>query len=486
MEPGDLIASRYRVLEPFGADGDRPSFLGNDLDTKADVVLFGLSAEEAQALRPLVGIEHAHLARVFGVVELGEGKFVLASERVVGPTLSAVLAEVERETPVEAVRSTLRVADAMSVVHQAGAPSSSAYRSPKRGESGPPSVADDAWAITGLLHEMLIGKPPPKEGISSAETLEQAGIIDTALRDTLLHGLNADESGRAQDITVLRRELARWFVDRATTEAAAAPQHSSSPPPLPSSPPGGLASGVAPPRGSGLLRSKALIPILAGAAILIGLGASWAFRAVSPKKQVLSVPAAPASAEGASAAASQSSKSIDLSEVPVTGDKEAATGNKMATCVSGYLPQGAFIDTTPDFAWICAQPDPREGGTKLRATVIVARPKDRVNEALKIFGRLGWYEMAAYAVVYRGCCADAPPLTLPEPAAGCPKLDAALNAVGREAVGGGSVDEPLKAVAAAIECEVKANHAGVYRRQGKPGTGEEEAFRELLKLIQSR
>jgi hypothetical protein len=513
MEPGDLIASRYRVLEPLGAEGSRPSFLGDDLDTKADVVLFELSAEEAQALRPLVGIEHAHLARVFGVVELGEGRFALASERVVGPTLSAVLAEIERETPVEAVRSTLRVADAMSVVHQAGgvhgcispaslvvapeghtpprlafapAPHSSAYRSPKRGENGPASVADDAWAITGLLYEMLIGKPPPREGIASAEALDRAGVTDAALRDTLLHGLNADESGRAQDITVLRRELARWFVDRATTEAAAGPQHSSSPPPLPSAPPGGLASRVAGPLGSGLFRSKALIPILAGAAILIGLGASWAFRAVSHKHKVLNVPVPAASAEGASAAASQSGKSIDLSEVPVTGDKEAATGNKMATCVSGYLPKGAFIDTTPDFAWICSQPDPREGGTKLRATVIVARPKDRVNEALRIFGRLGWYEMAAYAVVYRGCCADAPPLALPEPAAGCPKLDAALGTVGREAVGGGSVDEPLKAVAEAIECEVKANHAGVYRRQGKPGTGEEEAFRELIKLIQSR
>jgi hypothetical protein len=47
------------------------------------------------------------------------------------------------------------------------------------------------------------------------------------------------------------------------------------------------------------------------------------------------------------------------------------------------------------------------------------------------------------------------------------------------------VDESLKALAEAIGCEVKANHAGVYRRQGKPGAGEEDAFRELLKLIQS-
>jgi hypothetical protein len=40
-------------------------------------------------------------------------------------------------------------------------------------------------------------------------------------------------------------------------------------------------------------------------------------------------------------------------------------------------------------------------------------------------------------------------------------------------------------VAEAIDCEVKANHAGTYRRQGKPAAAEEEAFRELLKLIQA-
>jgi hypothetical protein len=459
MEPGDLIASRYRVLEPLAAEGDRPSFLGNDVETKADVVLFELNEEEARALKPVVGIEHTHLARVYEVADLGSGRFALATERVVGPSLDAVLAEVERETSVEAVRSTLRVADAISVVHQAGgahgfisprslivapeghtpprlafahAAASSVNRSPKRGAEGPPSVSDDAWAITGLLYEMLIGEPPPIGGVPSADSLEQAGVADAALRETILHGLNADESQRAQDSTALRRELARWFVDQATQDAADNPVHSSSPPPLPSSAPGGLVSGARPP--ARLFGSRVLIPILAGAAILIGLGASWAFRACSHKNKVKEVAVAVPSVTEPVASAGSSSKSIDLSEVPVTGEKEAATGNKMATCVAGYLPKGAFGDTTPDFAWICAERDPRDGGAKLHSTLVASKPKDKVTDAMKAFGRLGWYEMAAYAVVYRGCCADAPPLTLPEPGAGCPKLDAALNTVGREAV----------------------------------------------------
>ena len=45
---------------------------------------------------------------------------VLVVEHVPGPTLSEVLSQVEHETPVEAVRSALRVADAVCAIHAAG------------------------------------------------------------------------------------------------------------------------------------------------------------------------------------------------------------------------------------------------------------------------------------------------------------------------------------------------------------------------------
>jgi hypothetical protein len=224
--------------------------------------------------------------------------------------------------------------------------------------------------------------------------------------------------------------------------------------------------------------------MLAGGALLIGVGASWAVSAFRPKK-VIEVSVAPANSEPSAAAAVVSAKSIDLSEVPVTGEKEAATGNKMATCVAGYLPKDTFNESVPDFAWICSERDPREGGSKLRTAIVVARPKDRMTDAMRIFGRLGWYDMAAYAVVYRGCCTDAPPLTLPEPAPGCGPMAEALNQLGREALSERGADEPLKIIAEAIDCEVKANRASNYKRTAKSTAGEPEAFRELLKLIQS-
>lgn len=509
MDPGELVASRYRVEEPLEIDGSPSAhFWGTDPETQTQVVLLELSKEEGDRLRPLVNVEHQHLARVLAIAEIGD-KVVLVAERGLGPTLEEVLEEIERETPVEAVRSTLRVADAISLVHQAGgahgfispaslvvapeghAPprlgfypvsSSSPYRSPQRRPQGLPSESDDAWAITGLLYEMLVGEAPPLEGIANAEALEQAGVADPALRDTLLHGLNADPSQRAKDTTVLKRELARWFVDQATAEGGAGAVRSSSPPPFPSVRPMGANQPQRRSKGS-----RIRIPFLAVFAILLGLGASWAVSGLRARA-VVEVPAPQKSAEPvASSAGSASSNSIDLLEVPVTGQREASTGNKMATCVAGYLPKGAFADAAPDLGWVCSERDPREGGTRLRSAVVAARPKDRLSEAMKIFGRLGWYEMAAFAVVYRGCCADSPPLSLPEPAAGCPRLDEALNAVGREAVSvsDGGLDDPLKAMATAIECEVKANRAGIYRHQGRPVPGEEEAFKELLKLIQA-
>jgi hypothetical protein len=505
MESGELIASRYRVGEPLTVEGRRAGFVATDEQGQGQVVLLDLDPIQAPALRPLVGLVHAHLAQVLAVVELQPGKPLLVAERVIGPALEEVLVEIGRETAIEAVRSTLRVADAVSVIHQAGgahgliSPASlivapeghppprlgfypvrptSSYRSPPRGPGGPPSEADDTWAIAGLLYEMLTGKRPPADGIPNVESLEQTGVTDAALREVLLHGLNVDPTRRAQDVTALKRELARWYVDQATADASTLAVHSSSPPPLPALGPGRSPAGVP------VRRRLGRLSMLAGSALLIGLGASWAVSAFRPKK-VIEVPVAPVDPEPSIATAAVSAQSIDLSEVPVTGEKEAATGNKMATCVAGYLPKDTFSENVPDFAWICSERDPREGGSKLRTAIVVSRRKDRMTDAMRIFGRLGWYEMAAYAVVYRGCCAEAPPLTLPEPATGCAQLAEALNHVGREALSERGVDEPLRVMAAAIECEVKANRAANYRRPGKPAAGEEEAFRELLKLIQS-
>ncbi len=79
--------------------------------------------------------------------------------------------------------------------------------------------------------------------------------------------------------------------------------------------------------------------------------------------------------------------------------------------------------------------DPRAGADKLRVAVVGSAPKaGGATEAMKIFARIGWYDMAAFAVVRAGCCPDAKPLELPEASKGCGDMAEALRGVGQEVV----------------------------------------------------
>lgn len=513
---GQKLASRYLVDEQLSLEGSGPAFLGTDEQTQKRVILFALPAADAAGLAKVVGLSHAHLATLVEVVPGAGGGVVVVAEHVPGETLEQRLQAVVKKTPVDAVRSALRVADALSHVHDAGGvhgcvrgagvvltpegrptpvlgfvpplAGPTPFHSPERGESGPPSESDDTWAVAGLLYEMLAGTPPPAHGLASLEELAQAGINDDVLQATLLHSLNKSFDDRSHDLKPLKRELARWFVDHADEGSGLHHDPSHPPPPLPP----GASSSHPPPTSQGVpavstskeptrIPRRRLIPMFAAGAILLGLGAAWgvsAFRA-RPKVKVVQVPPSAAPAAPASA------KEIKLSDVPVTGKSSGIKGgDRTAACVAGYLPQGAF-GKTPDLGWICTQPDPREGAGKLRAAIVASAPHGSVTGAMKLFSKLGWYDMAAYAVIRSGCCTDAKPLELPKPDPGCPAMDQALAKLGRAVVAGQSHAEQLASYDKAIACEVKAHHTEQYRHKKGPQGGEEAAFEAYVKTLQT-
>ncbi len=501
--------------EQLSLEGAGPAYLGTDEQTQKPVILFGLPAADAAGLEKVVGLSHAHLATLLEMVPGSGNEVVLVAEHVPGETLEQRLQAVVKKTPTDAVRSALRVADALSHVHEAGgvhgcvrgagvvltpegrpAPvlgfvppltGPTPFHSPERGESGPPSESDDTWAVAGLLYEMLAGAPPPTHGLSSIDELEQAGIHDEVLQAALLHALNQSSDERSHDLKPLKRELARWFVDHADDSGL---HHDPSHPPPPLPP--GASSSRPPPVSQGVpavstskeparIPRRRLIPMFAVGAILLGLVAAWgvsAFRA-RPKVKVVQVP------PSAKPAAPASAKEINLSDVPVTGKSSGITGgDRTAACVAGYLPQGAF-GKTQDLGWMCSETDPREGAGKLRTAIVTSAPHGNVTDAMKLFSKLGWYDMAIYAVIRSGCCTDAKALKLPEPASGCPSMSEALGKLGRAVVAGQSHTEPLASYDKAIACEVKAHHAELYRHKTGPQGGEEAAFEDYVKTLQT-
>jgi serine/threonine-protein kinase len=174
--------------------------------------------------------------------------------------------------------------------------------------------------------------------------------------------------------------------------------------------------------------------------------------------------------------------SIDLSEVPVTGEEQSVELDKRASCVAGYLPKGAF-GKSPDLSWVCTETNPSKGAEKLRVAVVGSAPKGAVTQAMKVFARLGWYDMAAYAVVRAGCCEEARPLSLPEPGPGCESMTEALRDIAKDVTAGKSYEAPFAKLTGAIHCELNLGRGQAIGRSQRPQPGEDTAFKELVESI---
>jgi hypothetical protein len=501
-----LIGERYRAEEEL-SDGDASAFIGRDERNGERVLLVQVECGNARAL-DMKRVAHPHLACVLDAVLIAESPPVLVCELVEGKTLADRLRDAGALEPVDAVRAALRLADALSVLHELDlfhgcvsergvmlephareaapilsfVPSApdSALRSPTRRAGEPAGVADDCWACAALLFEMLVGRPPPNSGFGSETVLLDDGVADASLRAALASALHSDASRRSASLRPLRRELARWFVAHARDESI--PATSGHPPPLP--------AGAALPRTPlAAARSATLgasrratagaprrrVPLLAVSGVAMGLAAAYGVSVLRGASHPAPEKTAPAPASTTAAAPS----AIQLDEVPVTGDRDAATGNEMATCVAGYLPKGAFA-RAPDVSWLCAEAHAGRGADRLRAAVIQGAPRGAATNAIKVFGRLGWYDLAAFAVVRAGCCPHPPPLELPEPAASCPPMADALQRVATAVIGSRPFDDELKSFRQAVHCEVNAGRGPRFRRADHPQGGEESAFLELI------
>jgi serine/threonine protein kinase len=502
---------KYRVEARLGSN-ERAYFSAASKDGGVAVCLVELQGDEVETYSAAAKrkTEHAHLAQVLEVFS-HDGVPLLVFEHVPGTTLTELLAEIGKKSEVEAVGAALRVSDALSTLHDAGgvhgfihtdsvivepperlspvltfAPIPSderTFHSPERGETGKPSVADDSWAAAGLLFMMLTGSAPPKAGYTSVEELGAAGVEHPALREALLHGLNANPEVRSKDIRPLKRELARWFVEHAGEEAVLLGPHSTMPPPLPAGFKGlsrqpepvavvAAARPVVAPR-------RPRFAVLAVVGTLVGLLGAWAISALRPKP-----PPEVAEATPTQAAPPESAKAIDLSEVPVTGEeqKQAIELDKVSSCVANYLPKGAF-GKSPDLTWMCTESDPNKGAQSLRVAIVGSAPKGTLTDAMKLAARLGWYDMAAFAVVRAGCCEDPKPLATPEPGKGCDSVADSLHEIAKAVIAGRSYDEPFKKYTGAIHCELNQGKAPVLGRTQRPQPGEDSAFKEFVDAI---
>ncbi len=484
--------------------------LASDQAAGHRVLLARVNPEEQQQLLPWWGLSHTHLAPRMEILSV-QPQAVAVSLAIEGTTLTQRLAAIGHKHPVDAVRTALRIADALALIHDAkgvhgrvhpdnvllepaqgvepilvfGTRAPPAFRRPECSQGEAPSAPDDQWACVALLHTMLTGKPPPGLGLDSLETLKQAGVDDPVLGQVLLHGLNQIPGERSDSLHSFKRELARWYIDHAGEE----PLHSPStlphkPPPLPvSQRPGELAQspdsrgpqGPASTRRdsakarslSGLLRRP--LP-LAGVAAVLGLLGAWA---VSSLRKPAPVVRTVASAQP-SAPTQGSAGPIDLAEVPVTG-KEQQVGDSTANCATSYLREGVLAPTQT-MGWLCTE---RDANQLLSRLTPLLRSKVPIES-------LGLYSLAIAEALRTACCSDATPLSLPSTAQACPDFGPSLNELGRAVTTIPLTEATRTRFAKAVECMAAQRPPVPGIRATGPSSQAESEFRELFRPPQSQ
>ncbi|MEZ4228921.1 MAG: hypothetical protein R3B89_07145 [Polyangiaceae bacterium] len=497
---GDRISGRFQVDELLGGYALGHVALGDGAGQ--EVVLVQLSADECSVMQGMETASHAHLAHVLEVAPFAPGG-VLIAERVLGETLSARLDVVGKKQPVDAVRSTLRLADAATALHRKGAVhggigtdavvldppgkdgpllSFQGTRGMLRvpGADGPPTEADDTWAVSCLMFQMLTGHPPPASGLSSEDQLSE--VEDPRLRAVLLHGLTSDPEARASTLKPLMGELARWFVDHAGDESHPSIRTSHPPPPLPGSTVSPVNLSIdakldiepEPPS-----RMGRFIAFAIAASVLGALGV-WAYSATR-KPGVVEV-AVPSEKQQQVAPIDSAQKEIDLSEVAVMGSAKAeAAADSTSACAKEYL-AGAF-DAPQPLVWMCEEQDAVSGANRLRVAVVKGS-KGGVSDAMKLLSQAGWYDLPIYVSVRRACCTDAAPVKLPAASEGCEDLSKLTNDLAETTASGKPTKDLLDAFEKAAACEFQAGKANAFGKSARPDSGMRSQYETFASRFQ--
>jgi hypothetical protein len=561
-EPGALINGQFRIdrclkEDSFTSVGEAHTlalFVGVDLATGEAVHLLELPSGYLASLSRAVDVKHPNLCSVITVLPRAGGRGLAVFEAVEGKSFVRELSRSRVFNPLSAVTAALDLADALVGMHQRGAAHGllrpAAVVLEPRGRAGAvlgwapplsehaphpyapperrsltrtgPAPADDVWALAALLHEMLVGSPPPRQGYWSEVEVSEAGVRDPELAELLSACLASQPAQRITLMQPVRDRLAAWFeaalagvprADAVTTQEslvlAARPQRArlisssgilgATHPSLPAAPSEGSQSSVFASRPALWLGALAVAGLTAALVARLPAESSNAThleaqvdaarvdgarvdkaQAPSPQRADLRAsapgrPQLPAGAEDQTAL-----EPVAADELPSSGD--------LASCVARHFPTETFRDE-PHVEWLCSTPEAKDGVVRMRAALVGAAA-GHVTPGMNLWSRLGWYRTAAYALIRSECCPTSAALRVASPP-GCDAPDVAVGELVRaveELVGASSpgtaadagCERELAEYTRIMRCQSRRGHYAVFGADGPLAAGEDSAFRELV------
>jgi len=151
-------------------------------------------------------------------------------------------------------------------------------------------------------------------------------------------------------------------------------------------------------------------------------------------------------------------------------------------CFEQLMPKDAFGELSVDVAYCCEETAAYGTTVKLKAEVVRAGGHG-VSEAMKEWSQLGWYEMAAFAVMRTHCCPDAPALVVRQRKIEQCQLEESLawlaNAIDDEE----DMQEAVRAYTKAVRCITSKGYAESFGQYDLPQGGELTIFDRILQRI---
>ncbi len=181
--------------------------------------------------------------------------------------------------------------------------------------------------------------------------------------------------------------------------------------------------------------------------------------------------------------AAPAAPSVSLTTAPVATASARPVTIDGDRCMAALFPPDTFTSEPPSFGAVCRRAHPRKGAQAIKGLVVASGSRRALTEGMREWSLLGWYEMAAFAVIHGRCCET--PIDLSHPSFEVCDIGRALQALHVAARGQAEgLEAATESYAKAASCTWRSNNAKLFQ-QTAPPTGQQFAyFRTTLQRLQ--